>query len=1171
MVLVSMIPEQIWPRLVMVSNIQMMSHNIHGKLESYLNHLSDILVSDCQSNCSSLCSMSSCSSKHCTIPSIICLQEIWLQPSSNILHIVPADLAKIYSVTALPHSSGRSGLVVLALNHISLSRLSNLEPKFCPASHSMMCIYKATVGCKVFVFGNIYLWPNGTSAIRSADRAAVLSSLSSLQSLNLPFVITGDFNARHPDWCSNSAVPNDHGRWLHSVLDNSDDLFVLNSTLCPLIPTHQSGNCIDLTLCNSSSFVECMLVADHIDLDSDHFPLIINVSPGNVGFSSAGPRLSAQHNWVVSKANWTLFQDYFLSSHVDVVKCGLKRCHKALASMLISNSVVDCQHTADDLWSEFERAVSNACDSSIPIAKPTSRSLAAPWWSFDNNLTSFKHRYLHLTRLSRRPNQPATSKADASMAKNDWRNAVRKAKRAYFSSEVKKIPRSNAADYGRLVWKVFHNLSGASNEGSSIASICHPDTPNVHPKSHQTSVNNMSIALERIFDPVIEGDDVIDKQVNEFMASGVFNSTHHALDSMIVRPRMLQQLSYLIDADTAPGPDGLPAAVLRQLPGSCLAWLSQLFNFFYRSGVIPNKFRVSRVTCLYKGKGLRSAAASYRPISISSVFYRLYEHVINVMLKIQLGPNFLSSKQFGFRRHHRTHHQIAELVERILSTFRSRAWLPAVFIDIRRAFDTISHPHLLFKLHRANVSGNVLRSVKSMLSKRTFFVQDGHVRSQLRSAKFGTPQGGVVSPLLFNVFINSAIISAGCEVVVLAYADDLVVLPAEAILDGKGKSIIDKMQAALHRLTLWAKYWRMEFSKEKSQIVVFSKRKLNSSITPPCLFLSGFCLSIVDSYTYLGYPLSKDLSWKKLYDQLLSTINSRNFLINRVISLSCPRFPIVRLLSLSFSRSAVTYFLALAKFSDQMYESFDSKLLRPLRTVLNVPRYTRTSAFQAECGVAPVKLSAKLSLISHTESLLDFSSDYFQSRRLYNELSARSSDDNSRLKSYTQLALSYSREFGLQVIDLINSNRLRFDPVKKAALFSFSQSHACALTRLELACTKRKFPMYLACDPIRFSRLRVRLRLNVSKLNDDLSKHMLSFTRQCQCGDPIQNADHIIMSCRLMSQFRQIAFRKLDAIGVIPTTELFLGHVVDVEKFKQSAVLNITGHFLSSASSIIEL
>jgi hypothetical protein len=496
------------------------------------------------------------------------------------------------------------------------------------------------------------------------------------------------------------------------------------------------------------------------------------------------------------------------------------------------------------------------------------------------------------------------------------------------------------------------------------------------------------------------------------------------------------------------------------------------------------------------------------------------------------------------------------------------------FIDIRRAFDVISHPHLLFRLHQAGVAGNVLRAISGMFTDRKFYVQDGYTSSRSYSIGAGTPQGCVLSPTLFLIYINSALnLAASCDVVIFAYADDLAVMPSTSLIDPRSTDKIKALQRSLNILSLWSSNWCVQFSKEKSQLVIFTRRKLNVTISPPELKLAGFTLQIVDQYSYLGYPLHKHLSWKQLRDEIISGINSRNFLISKIISAKGLKFPAIRLLCLNYSRSALNYYLPLARFSESDYELFDSRLLRPFRSALHIPRYTPTHRLLGEFGINPMIIQAKISLLSHIESiLLELPPDYLQSIRIEKEwlhpFYVPFEVNYSHMDSVARLARSYLKDLPitLSLSDFMNPLRIRHDPIKTSVSNLVTLQYACDLTKAELQVTKRKYPFYLVHDKLDVAMMRIRLRLRVSRLNADLQRfHLCPHTFCPHCTEPMQDANHMIMRCPVLEQLRRDTVQQLINIGITASTNLFLGHVVHLPEQKQLEVLRITGKFLVAA------
>ena len=249
--------------------------------------------------------------------------------------------------------------------------------------------------------------------------------------------------------------------------------------------------------------------------------------------------------------------------------------------------------------------------------------------------------------------------------------------------------------------------------------------------------------------------------------------------SLFLRPVTPKELIKHINKlknNCSPGMDGITTKVLKGLHVHILNPLCYIINLIFKTGIVPEQFKVSIVTPIYKNAGNILDLGNYRPISVisnlSKIFERcLKERVINFVAK----NNILSKSQFGFMESRSTTDAIYELIREVVDNMNRGRKNIAVFLDLAKAFDTVSHPILLETLERYGMRGIVLDVFKSYLMGRTQYVKVGKSLSEPKQIKMGVPQGTVLGPILFNLYINT-LYSLDMEGRFFAYADDTVLL-----------------------------------------------------------------------------------------------------------------------------------------------------------------------------------------------------------------------------------------------------------------------------------------------------------------------------------------------------------------------------------------------------------
>ena len=214
--------------------------------------------------------------------------------------------------------------------------------------------------------------------------------------------------------------------------------------------------------------------------------------------------------------------------------------------------------------------------------------------------------------------------------------------------------------------------------------------------------------------------------------------------------RLLNNLS--ISKST--GCDKIPAKILKYSASVISPSLTNLFNSSIGMGIFPSEWKIARVVPLHK-KGSRSVLDNYRPISILPVISKIFEKILYEQLyEYFTTNNLLSEQQFGFRRFHSTSTALLDCTDEWYVNMDCGLYNLAVFLDLKKAFDTVNHDILLAKLELYGIKNTPLMLFKSYLSDRSQQCQVNGELSTLKYLKYGVPQGSILGPLLFLIYIN---------------------------------------------------------------------------------------------------------------------------------------------------------------------------------------------------------------------------------------------------------------------------------------------------------------------------------------------------------------------------------------------------------------------------------
>ena len=216
--------------------------------------------------------------------------------------------------------------------------------------------------------------------------------------------------------------------------------------------------------------------------------------------------------------------------------------------------------------------------------------------------------------------------------------------------------------------------------------------------------------------------------------------------------------------------------------------LSKLINTCLDAGYFPDFLKIARVTPVFKN-GDPTQFGNYRPIAVLSIVSKIFEKIIQIRLTDFLNKQgSIFEGQYGFRRGHSTHMAITDLVEKIRKAWQKGSHCLGVFIDFRKAFDTVNHQILITKMERLGIRGTVLKLFKSYLENRKQYVAFGSAESLPQEVGIGVPQDSILGPLLFIIYVND-LPNASAFFEYILFADDTNIL---ASADDR-KQLIDQV------------------------------------------------------------------------------------------------------------------------------------------------------------------------------------------------------------------------------------------------------------------------------------------------------------------------------------------------------------------------------------------
>lgn len=285
--------------------------------------------------------------------------------------------------------------------------------------------------------------------------------------------------------------------------------------------------------------------------------------------------------------------------------------------------------------------------------------------------------------------------------------------------------------------------------------------------------------------------------------------------------------------------------------------IKYLINLSIRYSVVPQTWKQATVTPIFKG-GDKQSTNNYRPISLLSVVSKVLEKwVVNQLIDhLNTGDTSLHPMQFGFRERHSTESAITMLMEKVKGSLENTTYVGAVFLDLKKAFDVVNHSVLLTKLQKFNFSEPVLKWMTSYLSNRKQATMVNGKRSSYLHCPLGVPQGSILGPVLFSLFIND--LPDVCKGVdIQLYADDTVIFTSAKT----SEEAAQVLTSALTTIKSWLISSCLQLNTQKTVCMFFSKRAIN--IARSNVYFGDQELQLVNEVKYLGVLLDSTLSFKK--------------------------------------------------------------------------------------------------------------------------------------------------------------------------------------------------------------------------------------------------------------------------------------------------------------------
>ena len=761
-------------------------------------------------------------------PDIVILNETWLKRSILSSEVLP-DNYKVFRMDRSlkshpvdpmqPKKFRKNGGGILIAHRCDIDISSIKFTKVSVEAELLSVILKTKSG-KTFCISTFYRV--GTLGMENFDQFKKhFIALATSKKLQR-HILVGDFNMPGVSWPDGHTSCELHLNFINFLkCDLGHDQLVS-------VPTHKAGCVLDLVFTNIPNLVKDVKVLEHNEMClSDHFAITFNVDI-KIKYMKQPKRRVFNYD----KGNYSELNNDL--SRVDW----------------------DCVFSCNDpyiCWDRFRGILGDCCDRWIP--KRTIKSQFQPPW-YDSECDRI-----------RRDKEKWRKRAKTSNDEQDLQKfrSLRKKFKKTMDEKMRLSVEDDADD--ALISKKFWTHVKSKSKSTRI-----PETVRYGSRFRNNCADQASLFNEYFFEQFSEQSnyDIGITYDNDQFSDFIINShdVFHILKSL--------------NPSKAVGPDGIHGKILKRCARSLAYPLSTLFNLSFSTGCIPSDWKLASIVPVHK-KGDKTSVENYRPISLTSLVMKVFERSIKSAL-YEKCRNLLDERQHGFLNNRSCTTQMIPFTNDLALALNKKSRIDIIYFDFAKAFDSVSHDLILHKLKcNFNIDGIMLKFIKSYLEGRQQQVVIGGQKSSILPVKSGVPQGSILGPLLFVLFINDmfSCVSEGTNIAL--YADDTKIW--REILNFSDHHII---QNDINRLYDWSVRNKMTFHPKKCKALSVTHQRNIFDNLPFNNFVYALDQSDIYSYiedvsseTDLGVEINTRFTWGAHCKTLVSKASSRLGLLRR--------------------------------------------------------------------------------------------------------------------------------------------------------------------------------------------------------------------------------------------------------------------------------------------------
>ena len=759
-------------------------------------------------------------------PDIVVLNETWLVKSIKNREIIEGNMYNVFRCDRSqsshpsdpddPRKFRKSGGGVLIAIRSDIEAASK---KIKLSGGAEIVAIQTTINGLKYIFCTCYR----VGTLGAANQDCIRTSIAEFFKTKKPkqIFIIGDFNLSTINWPLDDNTP---------IVNPIDKLFVdsfndFGLTQCITCPTHSKGKTLDILLTNQDSLVTNLKILEQDSvIKSDHFPIKFEIKA-----KTKKKKPSKRKIYNFKRANWdALNRDL----------CGVNW-----------NAILDC--TEPELaWNSFKSTLFCLVDKHIPTISIKSE-FQPPWFDSES----------YQACMAKEKARKKFKRTNSDLDELNFKHLRREFKK--ISSQKMRDNMFNTDDPALITKKFWSHIKYTSNSRRLPEQMYCGGCFRKNPKDKANLFNNFFY--------------------EQFSESSTYNIhvdyTNDENFNIDFCHRKIRKILSQVNSNKSCGPDLIQGKILKNCAVGIAYPLSLLFKLSYNTGSIPSEWKRAHVVPIHK-KGAKENVENYRPISLTSLIMKTFERIIKDELLSRTG-HLLDERQHGFLNNKSCTTNMVGFCDSLALSMNEGYHTDVVYFDFSKAFDSVNHDLILKKLkYSYNIDGRLLKFLANYLSEREQCVVIGNSKSDTKPVLSGVPQGSIIGPILFVLFINDLAEGLSSNTDLALYADDTKIWRTiHSELDN------EILQKDIDYLNNWATLNKMKFHPQKCKVIsVASRPPPLLGILPNIQYfysLGENLLDYADCERDLGIDINSKLNFSDHCERVLSKAKQQLGIVRR--------------------------------------------------------------------------------------------------------------------------------------------------------------------------------------------------------------------------------------------------------------------------------------------------